>query len=100
MDGSPGGTGAAARRPYRFVAPWRRFVAGALFGCRRRCRFVLYSCVVFVVMNFVVIPLSAARLLRITWVNMVDGFAGHIIADGLPCRWIVRATDLQESAAA
>ena len=51
-------------------------------------------------MNFVVIPLSAARLLRITWVNMVDGFAGHIIADGFPCRWIVRATDLQESAAA
>lgn len=68
----------------------RRPVAGA----------VLYGCCVFLVMNYVVIPLSAARVLRLTWVNLVNGIAGHIIAVGLPCLWMVRATSPSETAAA
>lgn len=61
---------------------------------------VLYGCLVFVVMNFVVIPLSAARMMRITWPNLVNGFLGHIIAVGLPCLWIARVTGAGEAGAA
>ncbi len=53
---------------------------------------VLYGCLVFVVMNFIVIPLSAARMKRITRPNLVNGLLGHIIAVGLPCLWVARAT--------
>lgn len=61
---------------------------------------VLYGCLVFIVMNFLVVPLSAAHVMRITLVNLVNGFAGHIIAVGLPCWWVVRATTPREPAAA
>ena len=61
---------------------------------------VVYGCLVFVVMNFVVVPLSAAGVMRITLVNLVNGFLGHIIAVGLPCLWVVRATRPREPAAA
>lgn len=61
---------------------------------------VLYGCLVFVVMNFVVVPLSAARVMRITLVNLVNGFLGHIISVGLPCLWAVHATRPQATAAA
>lgn len=60
---------------------------------------VLYGCLVFVVMNFVVVPLSAARVMRITLVNLVNGFLGHIISVGLPCLWAVHATRPQATAA-
>lgn len=60
----------------------------------------LYGCFVFLMMNYVVIPLSAARVLRLTWVNLVNGFAGHIIAVGFPCLWVVRASSPSETAAA
>ncbi|HTH66018.1 MAG TPA: hypothetical protein VL563_15140 [Gemmatimonadales bacterium] len=59
---------------------------------------VLYGCLVFVVMNFVVVPLSAARVMRITVVNLVNGFVGHILAVGLPCLWVVRAVTREETA--
>ena len=58
---------------------------------------VLYGCLVFVVMNFVVVPLSAARVMRITLVNLVNGFAGHIISVGLPCLWVMRASTPRET---
>ena len=61
---------------------------------------VLYGCLVFVVMNFLVIPVSAARMMRITWPNLVNGFLGHIIAVGLPCLWVARVTAPGESGAA
>lgn len=61
---------------------------------------MLYGCLVFVVMNFVVIPLSAARTMRITWPNLLNGFLGHIIAVGLPCLWVARATRPPEPVAA
>lgn len=61
---------------------------------------VLYGCLVFIVMNFVVVPLSAARVMRITLVNIVNGFVGHVISVGLPCLWVVRATAPRDSAAA
>ena len=61
---------------------------------------VLYGCLIFIVMNFVVVPLSAARVMRITLVNLVNGFLGHIISVGLPCWWVVRATRPREPAAA
>lgn len=51
-------------------------------------------------MNFVVIPLSAARMMRVTWPNLVNGFLGHIIAVGLPCLWVVRVTGPGEAGAA
>lgn len=59
---------------------------------------VLYACLVFVVMNFVVVPLSAARVMRITLVNLVNGFVGHVISVGLPCLWVVRASTPRETA--
>lgn len=37
--------------------------------------------------------------MRITLVNLVNGFAGHIISVGLPCLWVVRATRRAEPAA-
>jgi hypothetical protein len=49
-------------------------------------------------MNFVVVPLSAARVMRITVVNLVNGFVGHILAVGLPCLWVVRAVTREETA--
>lgn len=61
---------------------------------------VLYGCLVFLVMNFVVVPLSAARVMRITLVNLVNGFLGHIISVGLPCLWVVRATNPRDVPAA
>ena len=61
---------------------------------------ILYGCLVFVIMNFVVVPLSAARVMRITLVNLVNGFLGHIISVGLPCLWVVRASRPRETAAA
>jgi uncharacterized membrane protein YagU involved in acid resistance len=61
---------------------------------------VLYGCLVFIVMNFVVVPLSAARVMRITLVNLVNGFLGHIISVGIPCLWVVRASRPRETAAA
>ena len=61
---------------------------------------VLYGCLVFVVMNFIVVPLSAARVMRMTLVNLVNGFLGHIISVGLPCLWVVRASRAQETATA
>jgi hypothetical protein len=61
---------------------------------------VLYGCLVFCVMNFVVVPLSAARVMRITLVNLVNGFLGHVISVGLPCLWVVRATRPPETAPA
>ena len=60
---------------------------------------ILYGCLVFMVMNFVVVPLSAARVMRFTLVNLVNGFAGHIISVGLPCLWVVRAAHRAEPAA-
>jgi hypothetical protein len=51
-------------------------------------------------MNFVVVPLSAAGVMRITLVNLVNGFLGHIISVGLPCLWVIRATRMRESSAA
>lgn len=59
---------------------------------------ILYGCLVFVVMNFVVVPLSAARVMRITVVNLVNGFVGHIISVGLPCLWVVRSGTREETA--
>lgn len=59
---------------------------------------ILYGCLVFVVMNFVVVPLSAARIMRITVVNLVNGFVGHILSVGLPCLWVVRAVTREETA--
>jgi len=61
---------------------------------------VLYGCFVFLVMNYVVIPVSAARVLPVTWPNMINGFLGHIVAVGLPCFVIARVTRSAESAAA
>jgi hypothetical protein len=61
---------------------------------------VVYGCLVFIVMNFIVVPLSAARVMRITLVNLVNGFLGHIISVGLPCLWVVRATRPRETAPA
>jgi hypothetical protein len=61
---------------------------------------VLYGCVVFLVMNYVVIPLSTARVMRITWPNMVNGFLGHMAAVGLPCWWVVRSSGAPQPAAA
>lgn len=61
---------------------------------------VLYGCLVFLVMNFVVVPLSAARVMRVTLVNLVNGFLGHIISVGLPCLWVVRATSPRDVSAA
>lgn len=61
---------------------------------------ILYGCLVFIVMNFVVVPLSAARVMRITLVNLVNGFLGHIISVGLPCRWVVRVTSPRDVPAA
>ena len=61
---------------------------------------VLYGCLVFVVMNFIVVPLSAARVMRMTLVNLVNGFLGHIISVGLPCLWVVRASRARETATA
>lgn len=58
---------------------------------------VLYGCLVFVVMNFVVVPLSAARVMRFTLVNLVNGFVGHVISVGLPCLWVVRASAPRET---
>lgn len=72
----------------------------ALLTSRPVMSAVLYGCLVFLVMNFVVIPLSAARVLRITLVNLVNGFGGHIIAVGLPCLWVLRATAPGETRAA
>ncbi|HET9708424.1 MAG TPA: hypothetical protein VFP39_08980 [Gemmatimonadales bacterium] len=60
---------------------------------------ILYGCLVFLVMNFVVVPLSAARVMRITLVNLVNGFLGHIISVGLPCLWVIRASRPRETAA-
>ena len=59
---------------------------------------ILYGCLVFVVMNFVVVPLSAARVMRITVVNLVNGFVGHILSVGLPCLWVVQAVTREETA--
>ncbi len=61
---------------------------------------VVYGCLVFIVMNFVVVPVSAARVMRITIVNLVNGFLGHIMSVGLPCLWVVRASRPRETAAA
>ena len=61
---------------------------------------VLYGCLVFIVMNFIVIPLSAARMMRITWPNLVNGFLGHLIAVSLPCLWVARVTGPSEAGAA
>jgi hypothetical protein len=61
---------------------------------------VLYGCLVFVVMNFLVIPVSAARMMRITWPNLVNGLLGHIIAVSLPCLWVARVTGPSEAGAA
>ena len=61
---------------------------------------ILYGCLVFVVMNFIVVPLSAARVMRMTLVNLVNGFLGHIISVGLPCLWVVRASRARETATA
>ena len=61
---------------------------------------VVYGCLVFIVMNFVVVPVSAARVMRITLMNLVNGFLGHIISVGLPCLWLARASRPRDTAAA
>lgn len=72
----------------------------SIFTARPVLSAVLYGCLVFIIMNFVVVPLSAARVMRITLVNLVNGFVGHVISVGLPCLWVVRTTAPRETAAA
>jgi len=52
---------------------------------------VLYGWVAFVVMTFVVVPLSAAHTMQITLPNILNGFIEHALFVGLPSALAARA---------
>ncbi len=53
----------------------------------------LYGVLVWVVMNYVVIPLSAVSMPPLTVARLLNGLGIHALGVGLPSAWWARAAD-------